>query len=238
MHVLKPLPGAGTPMALSLFHLDGSLHLIAAYENGAAVVLRANLAAGEWVTLYKHQAHSQPVLSFDISPCRSYFITSSADAIIAKHPIPREPSGGDEKADAAQMLYPVSTPLKSVSTKHAGQQSLRIRSDGAIFATGGWDSKVRVYSAKSLKEVAVLKWHQSGCCSVAFAAVDPPPAIIQEKEAEGVSDPPGESGAVARTESGAPAYYDVKHKRVQHAKAAHWVAAGSKDGKVSLWDIY
>lgn len=225
-------------MALSLFHLDGSLHLIAAYENGAAVVLRANLAAGVWVTLYKHQAHSQPVLSFDVSPCRSYFITSSADAVIAKHPIPREQSSEDVKAEVPQKQDPVSTPLKTVNTKHAGQQNLRIRSDGAIFATAGWDAKVRVYSAKSLKEVAVLKWHQSGCCSVAFAAVEPPPAPSQERESEGGPGTLGDSGAVARTQSGAPAYYDVKHRRIQHAKEAHWVAAGSKDGKVSLWDIY
>lgn len=227
-------------MAISLFHLDDNLHLIAAYENGAAAVLRANLEAGEWVTLYKHQAHSQPILSVDISPCRSYFITSSADAIIAKHPIPRKPQDGAEDVggDEPPNKHPISNPLKSVNTKHAGQQSLRIRSDGAIFATGGWDSKVRVYSAKSLKEVAVLKWHKSGCFSVAFASVDPPSSAGKKKEIEAASEPVEGSSAVVKTQTGVPAYYDVKHRRIQHAKAAHWIAAGSKDGKVSLWDIY
>lgn len=227
-------------MAISLFHLDGNLHLIAAYENGAAAVLRANLEAGEWVTLYKHQAHSQPILSFDLSPCQSYFITSSADAIIAKHPIPRRSKDGAEDAGdaAADKQSPVSTPLKSVNTKHAGQQSLQIRSDGSIFATGGWDSKVRVYSAKSLKEVAVLKWHKSGCFSVAFAFAGPPPSTDKKEEIEVVSEPAEGNDAVVKTQTGVPAYYDVKHRRIQHAKTAHWIAAGSKDGKVSLWDIY
>ena len=228
-------------MALSLFHLDDSLHLIATYENGAAAVLRANLEAGVWVTLYKHQAHSQPILSFDVSPCRSYFITSSADAIIAKHPISRKPNDGTKyvEGDATPMKQdPVSSPLKSVNTKHSGQQSLRIRSDGTIFATAGWDSKVRVYSAKSLKEVAVLKWHNSSCFSVAFAFVGPPSSTSKKQETEAVSEPVEGSSTVVKTQAGIPAYYDVKHRRIQHAKAAHWIAAGSKDGKISLWDIY
>ena len=219
-------------MALSLFYLDDNLHLIAAYENGAAAVLRANLAAGEWVTLYKHQAHSQPILSFDISPCRTYFITSSADAVVAKHPIPRKPSDGAEDLD------PISCPLKTTNTKHAGQQCLRIRSDGKIFATAGWDSKVRVYSAKSLNEVAVLKWHQTGCFSVAFATLDMPSTTNQKQAVEQPPETPRGTSAVVKTQSGAPAYYDVKLRRIQHAKDAHWIAAGSKDGKVSLWDIY
>lgn len=225
-------------MALSLFHSDG-LHLAAAYENGAAVVLRADLAAGEWTTLYKHQAHSQPILSLNVSLCQSFFFTSGADAVVAKHPIPRNPEGAGEKgkeAAASGEKDPVSTPLKSVNTKHAGQQSLHVRSDGAIFATAGWDGKVRVYSAKTLKEVAVLKWHQSGCCSVAFAAVDSPQPAAQQSTT--LSDSPSGGGSAVATRASAPAYYDVKDRRIQHAKTAHWVAAGAKDGKVSLWDIY
>lgn len=224
-------------MALSLFHSDG-LHLVAAYENGAAVVLRADLAAGEWTTLYKHQAHSQPILSLDVSPCRSFFFTSGADAVVAKHPIPRKPEAAGDKGKEVALgeREPVSTPLKSVNTKHTGQQSLHVRSDGAIFATAGWDCKVRVYSAKSLKEVAVLKWHQSGCCSVAFAVVDAPKPATQQST--NVSDSPSGSGSAVAAKASAPAYYNVKDRRIQHAKTAHWVVAGAKDGKVSLWDIY
>lgn len=222
-------------MALSLFHTSCGLHLAAAYENGACAVLRADLAVGEWTTLYKHQAHTQPVLSLAVSPCRSFFLTSGADAVVAKHPIPKNPQGNG-KAAASREKEPVSTPLKRVDTKHAGQQSLHVRSDGAIFATAGWDCKVRVYSVKSLKEVAVLKWHKSGCCSVAFAAVDPPQPATQQST--NLSDTQGGGGSAVATRASAPAYYDVKDRRIQHAKTAHWVAAGAKDGKVSLWDVY
>src|SRR5699024_10571112 len=154
-------------------------------------------------------------------------------------PIPRKLRDSTEDVGDAVLskTNPISTPLKSVNTKHAGQQSLRMRSDGVILATGGWDSKVRVYSAKSLKEVAVLKWHKSSCFSVAFASVNSPSPTNRNRETEAVSAPMEGNNTIAKAQAGVPAYYDVKHRRIQHAKAAHWIAAGSKDGKVSLWDI-
>jgi hypothetical protein len=30
----------------------------------------------------------------------------------------------------------------------------------------------------------------------------------------------------------------VSQQRLARSKATHWLAAGSKDGRVSLWDIY
>lgn len=138
----------------------------------------------------------------------------------------------------------VTKPLKVVQTKHSGQQSLRIRSDGRIFATAGWDTKVRVYSVTSMKELAVLKWHKEGCFAVAFAEV----INVQEDnegdddgkleggipEAESVG---GETALVAPTRRVGLAI-SAREKRIQQATQTHWVAAGSKDGKVSLWEIY
>ena len=30
----------------------------------------------------------------------------------------------------------------------------------------------------------------------------------------------------------------IKHQRIIKAQRTHWLAAGGKDGKISLWDIY
>lgn len=137
----------------------------------------------------------------------------------------------------------VTKPLKVVQTKHSGQQSLRIRSDGRIFATAGWDTKVRVYSVASMKELAVLKWHKEGCFAVAFAEVinlqdkDYDDAGKQEDEQEADSSKGSETAVVAPPRRQALAT-SAKEKRIQQATQTHWVAAGSKDGKVSLWEIY
>jgi WD40 repeat protein len=233
-------------MALAMFQLKGSLHLVAAYESGMATVSRLYLAMGTWATVYRHQAHTQPVLSLDLSPSLDFFISSSADAVIAKHPIPApcppaEPSTLDDNSlgDSKSAPATVTTPLKVVNTKHAGQQGLQIRSDGTIFATAGWDSRIRVYSAKTMKEVAVLKWHTVSCFATAFSSmtVKPEDPSLESNIAQASQD--GRAGGNStQLASSSKVDLTVQERRIRHAETAHWLAAGSKDGKVSLWDIY
>lgn len=158
-----------------------------------------------------------------IGPSRDFYTTSSADAIIAKHPLP---SGeGIWKSEL--------NPIKTCQTKHSGQQGLQMRSDGKIFATAGWDARVRVYSAKSMKELAVLKWHKTGCYATAFAQIDVSTTshVKGEFDDETLDNEMRETRVVKQGPS-------VQQKRDEKAQTAHWLAAGSKDGKISLWDIY
>ncbi|KUJ16262.1 WD domain-containing protein [Mollisia scopiformis] len=205
----------GMIMALSILHHDqtADLTVIAGYESGHTIVFQHS--SGTWQALYRTQAHSQPVLSLDVDPSKEFYLTSSADAIVAKHPIPTSAEIVIKSSD--------DEPLKIFKTGHAGQQSLKIRNDGKIAATAGWDSRVRVYGTKNMKELAVLKWHKEGCYAVAFANV-----LENSSEEE-------KSGGelVKRTTT-----LTVKGERLLKAKTAHWIAVGSKDGKVSLWDIY
>ena len=160
-----------------------------------------------------------------ISPCKDHYITSSADANIAKHPLPSERS----------IFKTVFKPIKISATKHSGQQGMSYRSDGRIFATAGWDSATRVYSSKTLKEVAVLKWHKEGCYATAFAAIK-----IASKD-NNSEDPQGERSAddnAMDTLVAGSTMSSVQQRRDEVARSTHWLAAGSKDGKVSLWDIY
>lgn len=273
-------------MSLDLVNVKGTLSLIAAFENGYASVHRLQ-EDGQWITTYRSQAHTQPILSVSVHPNHEYFLTSSADAVIAKHPIPAtqqdappefDPSNRiieevDDKpqqrgesflsaqlkaTSAAQKgkfksrLKPWDTTLKKVNTKHAGQQGLEIRSDGRIFATSGWDSNVRVYSCKTLKELAVLQWHSVGCYTVAFAKVEetdqpssatkPSGGLVSGSERVGdlamESAVAKEDTSVIARNSGKSSIVSVKDRRITKARTAHWVAAGAKDGKVSLWTVY
>ena len=260
-------------MSLALLNLKGALTLVGAFENGFSSVHRLQ-SSGEWVMTYRTQAHTQPILSLDVHPSLEYFLTSSADDVIAKHPIPavqqevipdfdpdnriiEEIEEIDDTPSATPSLLsaqlkenskagsssPMTTlkeweyPTKTVSTKHSGQQGIRIRSDGRIFATAGWDSKVRVYSCKTLKELAVLQWHKVGCYAVAFAGVDDvnttqPPV---KAPAETAQQSPADANSLVHIQRDG---MSVKDRRIHRARAAHWVAAGAKDGKISLWDIY
>ncbi|KAI1615067.1 WD40-repeat-containing domain protein [Exophiala viscosa] len=215
----------GMVMAVSLLRDPSSsrLVLISGYEDGSIMVhthdglLDVN---GPWQKVTTSRPHSQPVLSLDVSPSRDQFVTSGADATIAKFAI------------RLSDISAVTKPAKSVNTKHAGQQGLRLRSDGRILATAGWDGRVRVYSAKTLKELAVLKWHTLGCYATAFAVIDPDDDSHENNETGSSNDHATE--VVSR-----PTALDlIKQQRAENARLTHWLAAGGKDGKISLWDIY
>jgi WD40 repeat protein len=205
----------GMIMTLRIFYKTGTLHLITGHESGVATL--QILQDTKWKTVAASPSHTQPILSLDVLPDLSCYFTSGADSIVGMHSI---------EDLALGVTSPSVKTVQTVQTKHSGQQSLTIRSDGKIFATAGWDSRIRVYSAKTIKELAVLKWHKEGCYSVAFAEILHAPtsevgsAVVKAGNSEGLS---------VRT---------VKQKSEDKARETHWLAAGSKDGKVSLWDIY
>ncbi|KAL7276111.1 Astra associated protein 1 Asa1 [Rhizina undulata] len=205
----------GMAMSISLLYVNGILTLMAGYESGHAIVFQMQ-SNGAFTTIYTHKAHSQPVLSLAVSPepeTSSYFLTTSADAVIAKHPL-------------VPLSTSISAPIKTINTKHAGQQSVCIRNDNKIFATAGWDSRVRVYSVKTMKEVAVLKWHKEGCYAVAFGEVICSGGR-EEGEVEG-GEQKGDGREIMR----------VDERRNEKVRGTHWLAAGAKDGKVSLWEVF
>ncbi|ODQ55322.1 WD40 repeat-like protein [Saitoella complicata NRRL Y-17804] len=159
--------------------------LLAGYESGYTVVMKLT-ANGTWETVYDSKVHSQPVLSLGVHPSREWFVTTAADAMIAFHPLfpSSSPSTGSPTSEPA--VY---------NTTHSGLQALDIRDDGEIFATGGWDGKIRIWrrKGKEPKQLAVLKWHKESIYAVAF----------------------GRGG-----------------------QGKNWVGVGSKDGKISLWEVY
>ena len=133
-----------------------------------------------------------------------------------------------QESSPVPAIVPAQPAYKIANTKHAGQQSLRMRSDGRLLVTGGWDSRVRIYSTKTLKEVAVLKWHKEGVYAVDFGEV------LQEDDLDGHIQP-GEQSEIAKRETGLSRLQRQREKRMQ---LKHFVVAGAKDGKVSLWEVF
>lgn len=89
----------------------------------------------------------------------------------------------------------------------------------------------------------MLKWHQVGCYAVAFSDISMHDEI-SETSRQIHEAPPSESAsritniAQRGINSLAKGNMSVKDRRIHQAKTAHWIAAGAKDGKISLWDIY
>lgn len=206
---IATLPGpkglnTGMVMALGLVpNSSGSLQILAGYESGHACIWTQTKKEQSFQVTYLEKVHAQPILSIGVAKNAEAWFTSAADAIVARHPF--------EKSGETKVLQ----------TRHAGQQGLAVRNDEKIFATAGWDGRMRVYSTKTMKELAILKWHGEGCYAVAFADVE------------------GDEGAFSSTAVASQGReMTVAQKREEKARRTHWLAAGSKDGKVSLWEIY
>jgi WD40 repeat protein len=218
VHAIPSIAGTNPSMLMSLQLLNlpkTGLTLFTASESGA-VAIRAMSAEMKWTTIYESKCHTQPVLSLAAVPSLDSFFSSAADARIVKHTLPDNVGG--KKDDEDKVV---------IKTGHSGQQGLVIRCDGRIFATAGWDSRVRIYSSKTCAEVAVLKWHKEACYSLAFADI-----LEEKKEEQSLTVLPSAS---VQAHSSIPS---VKERRLNKMKNTHWLAAGSKDGKVSLWDIF
>ena len=124
---------------------------------------------------------------------------------------------------------------KTIDTKHAGQQSLHVRSDGRLLVTGGWDTRIRIYSSKTLKEVAVLKWHKEGVYAVAFSTIlAPDEHLSQHHDADADAAEPNKL-LVQQQETGLA---KLQRQREEQMQLKHWVVAGAKDGKISLWEVF
>ena len=59
---------------------------------------------------------------------------------------------------------------KIVTLKNSGTSVITIRPDGKIVAVGGWDSKVRIFSGKSLKPLAALDQHRDIVQDIAYSS--------------------------------------------------------------------
>lgn len=178
--------------------------------------------------------NSPPALSFSkirpstaAPPSSSVSHHSGLSALLAAAPPQPKPAFTSE----ISAVLTVQAPYKINNTKHASQQSLRVRSDGRLLITGGWDSRVRIYSTRTLKEMAVLKWHKEGVYAVGFGDI-----IDGEESEKGVEQPAdGASQGVVRRETGLK---KLQRQREEVVRSKHWAVAGAKDGRVSLWEVF
>lgn len=249
----------GMVMALDSFrHQQHDSMLIAGYESGHVCVFRLHSGDRPYEQVYTSQPHTQPVLSLAYRPSgpslsvRSQrqteiaasdpsqhaqstsllhnFYSSAADDVIAAHTVDL-----DERESHECNIH---------HTKHSGQQSLTVRDDASIFATAGWDSRVRIYTANDqCQELAVLKWHNEGCFAVAFAQLTASSIGNRELSLQDVGDGEPQNNQDQSFQSIQGSALSrvprrARRRREEEAQSTHWVAVGSKDGKVSLWEIY
>ncbi|XP_054714669.1 guanine nucleotide-binding protein subunit beta-like protein 1 [Uloborus diversus] len=140
-YTFKLPSSAGMCMGLKVFQQEERVYLLAGYENGSV---------GLWdfeTSMEKSnlKLHNEPVMCLDYD---SKF----------KH------RGISGSVDKELQIWEVTKNLQIVKVQeiqitNPGINAVRIRKDGKIVITAGWDCNIRLFSWKSLKPLVVLQFH-------------------------------------------------------------------------------
>ncbi|KAI8057446.1 WD40-repeat-containing domain protein [Thamnidium elegans] len=138
----------GSCMAVELFRTSDTLFVLAGYESGTVALWEINKTSK---LVWHQQVHTEPVLDVSIDSARSFLISSSADNQICKYSL----ATGDI--------------INKITIKKSGIVAVKIRPDNKIFASGGYDGRIRIFSVKSMKPLAILSYHRNTTYGLDFS---------------------------------------------------------------------
>lgn len=164
--VREPNPGANfdpvdpnkSGMVMCCRLLDTSEHtcvplVVAGYEDGSVCVYDMRSC----VPLVREKLHSEPVLSCEIGINCVTGVSGSADSDIYIW----------ELNTSAGKL----TITEKFTLQQPGVSAVEVRPDQKLFASGGWDSNVRLFRVKKPVPLAVLSCHDETVTSLSFCPV-------------------------------------------------------------------
>ncbi|GBC04492.1 hypothetical protein RclHR1_00570048 [Rhizophagus clarus] len=159
----------GYCMAIKFFQhptIKSKFLILAVYENGGLTLWtltsnKSNNNISNELLSYKQswiiKEHKETALALDVSMNRKFAISTAGDNKIVKYIF-------DEDFEKEPLI-------NNVEIKYSGIADVKIRSDSKIFATAGWDSKIRVFSSKTMKPLAILSYHKESVYSLAFTYI-------------------------------------------------------------------
>ncbi|KAF9155648.1 Guanine nucleotide binding protein (G protein), beta polypeptide 1-like [Linnemannia schmuckeri] len=181
---------------------EEALHMLVGYEDGSVTLFRDSTVASTagtpattnsantakkgkramevvWSTKY----HREPVLAVDVSSKAGFAISCGSDNVLVKYDLSSSLQGTPEVVKAA--------------LKANGMADGKIRSDERVIALAGWDGRIRLFSSKTLKPLAVLKYHREGLYCLGFADIKEQHEQQEESEAPSLSASSGETVVTA-----------------------------------------
>ncbi|KAK5578999.1 hypothetical protein RB653_008675 [Dictyostelium firmibasis] len=159
----------GLPMSLKLYYhnnddnnnnnnnIDSSnqsndqIRLCTGYENGELLIWDLRNTS---IPLVSTKLHNEPILSFALSNNSTKGISGSGDTNIIEFNINYE---------TKQFNI-----TKTHKLNNGGISEIKIRNDEKIYATAGWDKRIRIFNFKKQIPLAILKYHTESVYSIDF----------------------------------------------------------------------
>ena len=143
--------------------------LVSGWEDGSLQVFDLRGATPTLITGAR-RVHTEPVLCLDVDKRGEYALSGAADCALCVTPLAG--LGGSISGAPAPPREPgtkLSIPLTNEASGSGGLASVSLRPDGKVFASGGWDRRVRIWQWKKFKPLAVLQQHTGTVNAVSFS---------------------------------------------------------------------
>lgn len=262
------LPGAsrtGLVMSLHLFHApinlsageeERNLGLAIAYEDGRLELFSAVLSSldtpydakmtvhnsttnganqNPWKLRWNGKGHNEAIMASAVDSRGRRGWSVSADHRLVRYEFDQVWERKCEKDDVKV--------IKPYATKQIGNSSIAISADDKVVAVGGWDGKIRLFSAATSKPLGTLSSHRETVHALAFAHLPSSPS-------HSISSDDTETSTEAETATETTTEYpestvdlgddddsDVDEEVDGIPPRERWLASGGKDGKVALWGL-
>ncbi|KAI1316474.1 ASTRA complex subunit [Mortierella claussenii] len=229
-----------------------ALSMLVGYEDGSVALFKESAFSStatadegkkykrKMDTLWTIKCHRDSVLALNVSSDFQFAMSSGSDNVLVKYDLTSHLQGVPEVQQAV---------LKS-----NGIADIKIRNDNKVLGLAGWDGSLRVYSVKTLKPLAILKYHREGLYGLAFALIHQQPTSIEataiqgggaeheqaDREAEAKEKDHGSSDHESEDDTDEDDSSDLEDalEGRRQWSTRHWIATGGKENRISLWEIY
>uniref|UniRef100_A0AAG5DIQ9 Guanine nucleotide-binding protein subunit beta-like protein 1 n=1 Tax=Anopheles atroparvus TaxID=41427 RepID=A0AAG5DIQ9_ANOAO len=144
----------GSVMCVLPVIVEGQRYLISGYESGIIATwdFRTGRIVGNPV---QFASDGDCLFTIDFDPVTNRGICGGSSNSLVVFSMDRK---------ALQVM-----PKSKIAIKNAGLHRVRIRKDLKVFASAGWDGRVRIFSWKSLRPLAVLTEHKGELLDIAYS---------------------------------------------------------------------
>lgn len=143
----------GSIMTVKLTQISDKWFVIGGYESGICCLW--DLDSGKVMHQLQMTDSGESPMTIDYDPGTNRGLVGGSSDKIAVFSIDRQNTKIVKKTD--------------ISIKNQGVNRIQIRADQKVFASGGWDGKVRVFSWKSLRPLAVLTEHKRNVLDLIYS---------------------------------------------------------------------
>ncbi|ORX37077.1 WD40-repeat-containing domain protein [Kockovaella imperatae] len=161
-----------------------------------------------WIKVREFKGHNEAVMAMTVNSTLSRAYTVSADHQLCRYDLSAESEDGC---------------IKKQNTGQIGNASIAISADDKVVAVGGWDGKIRLFSAASLKPLGTLAFHRETVHTLAFANCVP---VTNDTIA------PGDTASTLDLEAEDS---DEEEETREQLLRGRYLASGGKDTRIALW---